>query len=98
MDPKYIFYQATLWQTFAKIILLVITVVVSILYAVGFRDWLLIIDSLLVLAFIFFITWWFWVIWTIMLIASVLEKSKINLKDIMQEVKSFKDDIRYLKD
>ena len=97
MDPKFIFYQATLWQTFAKVIPLIITIVVAILYAVGFRDWPLIIDSLLSLAFIFFVTWWFWVIWTIMLIASVLEKSKVNFQDIIQEVKSFKENIKDLK-
>jgi hypothetical protein len=98
MNPKYVIYQATLWDRFAKISPIAILTIVGILYSLGFRNWDLVIDTILALAFLFFVTWWFWVIWTIMLIAQVLEKSKINLKDIIDEVKSVKEDLKHLRD
>lgn len=98
MDPKYVIYQATLWNRLAKISPIAIIIIVGILYSLGFRNWDLVIDSVLVLSFLFFVTWWFWVMWTIMLIAHILEKSKVNLKDIINEVKSVKDDLKHLVD
>jgi hypothetical protein len=98
MDPKFVIYQATLWDRVARLTPIAIILLTGILYTLGFRNWDLIIDTLMGLALLFFVTWWFWVIYTIMLIAEVLEKSKVNLKDIIQEVKSVKEDLKHLID
>ena len=96
MNPKYVFYQAVLWDRFARLSPIVITLSLVIFYLLGFRDWDLIIDTLLVFSFLFFMAWWFWVVWTIMLIANVLEKSKINLQDIIKEVRLFREEMKDL--
>ena len=97
MDPKFILYQAILWDKFAKLSPIIITVITSILYCFGFRDWNLVLDTMLILGAIFTICWWFWVIWTIMIIAHILDKSKTNLVDIIRDIQGVKGDIQDLK-
>lgn len=96
MNPKYVFYQALLWDRFARLSPFLIATSIVIFYLLGYRNWELLIDTILVFTFLFFVTWWFWVVWTIMLIASVLEKSKVNLQDIIKEVKNFREEMKDL--
>jgi hypothetical protein len=97
MSVSSVFYQASLWIRFVKISPILILSLSGVLYLSGFRSWELLIDTLLVFSLITCIFWWFWVVFTIMVIARALEKSKISLQDIMEDVKSVKDDIKDLR-
>ena len=97
MSVGSVFYQASLWIRFVKISPILILSLSGVLYLSGFRSWELLIDTLLVFSLITCIFWWFWVVFTIMVIARALEKSKISLQDIMEDVKSVKDDIKDLR-
>jgi hypothetical protein len=91
--PKFIIWQVTLWDRFAKVSPLILLTVVNVLYINGFRQWELLIDSLLIMGGIIFSVWWFWVIYTIAVIAYVLEKSRTGLGDIMTEIKEVRKDV-----
>ena len=97
MDPKYILYQAILWDKFAKLSPIIVTVIATTLYFFGLRDWSLVLDTVLILGALFIVCWWFWVVWTIMVIAHVLDKSKTNLADIIRDIRGVKEDIQDLK-
>jgi hypothetical protein len=97
MSVSSVFYQASLWIRFVKISPILILSLSGVLYLSGFRSWELLIDTLLVFSLVTCIFWWFWVVFTIMVIARALERSKISLQDIMEDVKSVKDDIKDLR-
>ena len=91
--PKFIIWQVTLWDRFAKVSHLILSVIVGVLYFNGFRQWELLIDSLLIMGGIVFAVWWFWVIYTIAVIAYVLDKSSRGLVDIIEEIKYVRKDV-----
>jgi hypothetical protein len=92
-NPNFIIWQVTLWDRFAKVSPLILLTVVCVLYINGFRQWELLIDSLLIMGGIIFSVWWFWVIYTIAVIAYVLEKSRKGLGDIISEIKEVRKDV-----
>jgi hypothetical protein len=91
--PKFILWQVYLWDTFAKLSPIILSIVVGILYVNGFRNWELLWDSLLIMGGIVFAVWWFWVIYTIAVIAYVLDKSSKGLVDIIEEIKEVRKDV-----
>jgi hypothetical protein len=91
--PRFILWQVTLWDRFAKISPMILSIVVGILYINGFRQWELLKDSLLIMGVIVFAVWWFWVIYTIAVIAYVLDKSSKGLVDIIGEIKEVRKDV-----
>jgi hypothetical protein len=97
MDPKFVLRQAFLWEKFAKLLPIIVLASSSIFYFLGFRNWDLLVDTFIVVGIIMSIVWWWWVVYTIILIAQVLDKSKIGLQDIMEEIKSVKEDIKDLR-
>ena len=91
--PKFIIWQVSLWDGFAKISPLILSLVVSVLYTNGFRNWELFIDSLLVMGVVVFIVWWFWAIYTIAVLAYVLDKSSKVLVEVITEIKEVRKDV-----
>jgi hypothetical protein len=91
--PKFIIWQVTLWDRFAKVSPLILLTVVSVLYFNGFRQWELLVDSMLIMGVIVFAVWWFWVIYTIAVIAYMLDKSSKGLVDIISEIKEVRKDV-----
>lgn len=97
MNPKLVLQQALLWEKFAKLLPIIVILSSWIFYFLGFRKWDLLIDTFIVAGILISIAWWWWVVYTIILIAQVLDKSKIGLQDIIEEIKSVKEDIKDLK-
>lgn len=91
--PNYIIWQVTLWDRFAKVSPAILTIIVVVLYLNGFRQWELLIDSLLIMGGIIFAVWWFWAIYTIAVLAYVLEKSSKGLVDVIKEIKEVRKDV-----
>lgn len=84
--PKFILWQITIWDTFAKASPFLFLIVASFLYCIGFRDSELFWDTLAIMILIIFIVWWFWILYTIASIAYVLDKSSENLKNVIDEI------------
>ena len=94
--PRFIIWQVTLWDRFAKVSPLILLIITGALYLYGFRNWELLIDSFLIMCGVVFSVWWFWVIYTIAVIAYVIEKSRRGLEDIMKDIHSVRTDIKDL--
>lgn len=97
MEPKFVIWQATLWDKFAKISPLVILASVAIFYYLGHRDWRLIIDVGSVIFVTIAVTWWFWVVYTIGIIATVLNNSNKKLIDVLDEIKEAQEEVYELR-
>jgi len=91
--PNYIIWQVSLWDKFAKVSPAILTIIVVVLYLNGFRQWELLIDSIIVMGVIIFGVWWFWAIYTIAVLAYVLEKSSKGLVDVIKEIKEVRKDV-----
>jgi hypothetical protein len=91
--PRFILWQVTLWDRFAKVSPLILFTVVCVLYINGFREWELLKDALLIMGGIVFVVWWFWVIYTIAVIAYVIDKSSKGLVDIIREIEEVRKDV-----
>ena len=97
MEPKFIIWQATLWDKFAKISPLVILSSLGIFYYLGHRDWRLVIDVGSVIFVSIAVTWWFWVVYTIGVIAIALNKSNKKLVDVLDEIREASEEVYELR-
>ena len=97
MEPKFIIWQATLWDRFAKISPLVILSSLGIFYYLGHRDWRLVIDVGSIVFISIAVTWWFWVVYTIGVIAITLNKSNKKLVDVLDEIREAQEEVYELR-
>ena len=97
MEPKFVIWQATLWDKFAKLSPLVILSSLCIFYALGYRDWHLVINVGSIIFVTIAVTWWFWVVYTIGVIAMALNKSNKKLVDVLDEIREAQEEIHELR-
>ena len=93
MEPKFIIWQAVIWDRFAKISPLIFLVCLGIFYYLGYRDWDLVIHIGMVFLMSIAVTWWFWVVYTIAIISIALNRSNKKLVDVLSEIKQAQRDI-----
>jgi hypothetical protein len=91
--PRFIIWQITLWDRFAKISPFLLAVIITVLYLLGFRNWDLVVDTAIIMLGIVSIVWWFWILYTIALIAHIIDQSSIRLEDVLKDIRDVKDDI-----
>lgn len=92
--PHFIVWQSLIWARFTLVSPFLITLTVIILYTLGFRDWILFIDTILVMGALVIIVWWFWVVYTIASIAYMVEKSSGRLRDVLVDIQDMKKEIQ----
>ena len=92
--PHFIVWQALIWDRFARISPILSITVIAIMYMIGFRNWELIIDTIIIMFAITAVTWWFWVVYTIAMIAYIIDKSSEKLKDVIYEIREIKEEVK----
>jgi hypothetical protein len=97
LEAKFIIWQATLWDKFAKIVPFVIVLSILIFYYFDYRDWDLIFHVGLIAFISLAVVWWLWVVYTIGTIAVVLNNSNRKLVDVLEEIKKAQKEVYELR-
>lgn len=92
--PHFIVWQSLIWARFTLVSPFLISLIVVILYSLGFRDWILFIDTVLIMGGFIIVVWWFWVVYTIATIAYMVEKSSGRLRDVLIDIQDMKTEIK----
>ena len=91
--PYFIIWQALIWARFTLISPFLFLLTMITFYTLGYRDWTLFFDTMIVMGGLVIIVWWFWVVYTIASIAYMVEKSSRRLKDVLTDIQSMKEEI-----
>jgi hypothetical protein len=92
LNEKYIVWQVTIWDWYAKIVIpLAVFVTIGVyLFSETYIGALIVTGTII---FVFTaVVWWFWVIYSIASIAIKLQKSKQDLSEVIIEIKTVKKD------
>jgi hypothetical protein len=92
--PYFIIWQALIWARFTLISPFLFLLTLTIFYTLGFRNWEMFFDTVIVMGGLIIIVWWFWVVYTIASIAYMVEKSSGRLRDVLTDIKSMKEEIK----
>jgi hypothetical protein len=92
--PYFIIWQALIWARFTLISPFLFLLTMITFYTLGYRDWVLLFDIIMVMGGAVIIVWWFWVVYTIASIAYMVEKSSGRLRDVLTDIKSMKKEIQ----
>jgi len=92
--PHFIIWQALIWARFTLVSPFLFLLILITLYTLGFRDWILFIDTILVMGVLVIVVWWFWVVYTIASIAYMVEKSSGRLRDVLVDIQDMKKEIQ----
>ena len=88
LEPEYIIKKAAFWEKYLKILPIIFLLSSIILYFFNIKPIDILINIGLILLLTTMAVWWFWILYTILFISHVIQKSKKNLKDAMDEVNS----------
>jgi hypothetical protein len=97
VEPKFIIWQANLWDRFAKISPIIIALSIGIFYYLGYRDWSLVLNVASAVLFSVGVAWWFWVVYTIAIISMALNNSDKKLIDILEEIRQAQRELHELR-
>ena len=89
-----IYWQAFLWDKLAKFFPLIFIVICSVLYALGYKNLDFYLNVGLAMLSILLIAWWFWVVYTITMLASILDSSEKDLREVINEIKKIYTEIK----
>lgn len=92
--PYFIVWQSLIWARFTLVSPFLTALILVTLYTLGFRNWALFIDTILIMGSIVIVVWWFWVIYTIATIAYMIEKSSGRIKDVLIDIQDMKKEIQ----
>jgi len=92
--PYFIIWQALIWARFTLISPFLFLLTMITFYTLGYRDWPLFFDTMIVMGGLVIIVWWFWVVYTIASIAYMVEKSSGRLRDVLTDIQSMKEEIQ----
>lgn len=93
---QYVIWQSIMWDRFAKASPFIFISILLSFYFLGFRNLRLVIESMLTMFGIVSIFWWFWVVYTIIRLANIIDTSSEGLKEIIQDIKYIKSEVKEL--
>lgn len=89
-----IYWQAFLWDKFAKFFPLIFFAGCIVSYSLGYRNIDYYLNVGLAFLAIMLVAWWFWVLYTITLITVLLESNEKDLRDVIKEIKELYKEIK----
>lgn len=97
-SASFVLWQVKIWDRFAKSSPLLLLLLTTAFYLLGFRDWLLFLYVCIGLFVSVTAVWWFWVIYSIASLVHIINNSEKNLTSVIEELKQINQALNHAKD